>query len=55
MSESGNCWVLDTGSPASFGAIKKINIDGQSYSISESYMGLDPEILSKNLGSLYQA
>jgi len=50
MSESGNCWVLDTGSPASFGAIKKINIDGQSYSISESYMGLDPEILSKNLG-----
>ena len=50
MVEGDNLWVLDTGSPASFGTIETINIDGQTYSISESYMGLACETLSENLG-----
>jgi hypothetical protein len=42
----GDDWLLDTGSPTSFG-IKQITIEGQDFSIPSSYMGLTAEQLSR--------
>ena len=43
-------WILDTGSPASFGAKSDLSIAGDLYPISRSYMGFGSEKLSEALG-----
>jgi len=43
-------WILDTGSPASFGTKSELYLSGDRYSISPSYMGFGSEKLSEALG-----
>ena len=43
-------WILDTGSPASFGAKSELSIEGDLYPIPPSYMGFGSEKLSEALG-----
>ena len=43
-------WVLDTGAPASFGSVAKLEIHDQCYDITSNYMGFDNEKLSEALG-----
>ena len=43
-------WVLDTGAPASFGSVAKLEIHDQCYDITSNYMGFDNEKLSETLG-----
>ena len=43
-------WILDTGSPASFGAKSEFSIAGDRYPIPPSYMGFGSEKLSEVLG-----
>ena len=37
---SGNQWLVDTGSPSSFGAISSLEIGGAHFAISDSFMGM---------------
>ena len=46
----GADWLLDTGAPASFGALSGLKIGGQSFEIADSYMGLNPATLSEYVG-----
>ena len=43
-------WVLDTGAPASFGSVAKLEIHDQCYDIPSNYMGFDNKKLSEALG-----
>lgn len=49
LSDMKNLWVLDTGSPNSFGELDAIKICGNIHSVSKSYMGLDAKKLSDSL------
>jgi hypothetical protein len=42
----GRVWILDTGSPASFGTACDLIVDGRAYPVAGSYMGLDGAALS---------
>ena len=43
-------WVLDTGSPSSFGSLDKFEIYDQTYEIASDYMGFDNVKLSEAIG-----
>ena len=45
-----DAWLLDTGSPVSFGRNKEIAIHGERFEISSSYMGLNSEVLTDFIG-----
>ena len=45
----GEDWVIDTGSPASFGDIATLVIAGESYSVSKDMAGLDASTLSSHV------
>ena len=48
---NGNeAWLLDTGSPVSFGRNNEIAIHGKNFEISSSYMGLNSEVLTGFIG-----
>jgi hypothetical protein len=42
----GGSWILETGSPASFGTACDLVIDGRAYPVAGSYMGIDGPALS---------
>lgn len=46
----GGLWVLDTGSPASFGRQPMLRIAGDSIPVASAYMGLDADTLSRLIG-----
>ena len=43
-------WMFDTGSPTSFGAVEKLVLDGEAFTIPTSYMGMDAAQLSDFAG-----
>ena len=43
-------WILDTGSPSSFGSVDKLEINDRTYEIASNYMGFDNEKLSEAIG-----
>lgn len=43
-------WLLDTGSPVSFGQATTLELDGQRFTVAEEYMGLDAAGLSALVG-----
>ena len=43
-------FLLDTGAPTSFGKVTPIMLDGQSFELSRSYMGLTAQVLSDYVG-----
>jgi hypothetical protein len=47
---SEGTFLLDTGAPTSFGRASPIRLDGQSFSLPPSYMGLTAQVLSTYVG-----
>ncbi len=45
--DNGNTFLIASGSPKSFGRLKNIEIEGKSFPILNSFMGLDSEKLSE--------
>ena len=50
MTIEGQPWLLDTGSPSSFGDAGVITMDGQKFPVASDYMGLSGKLLSGYLG-----
>ena len=50
MTIEGQPWLLDTGSPSSFGDAGVITLDGQKFPVASDYMGLSGKLLSVYLG-----
>ena len=50
VSIGGRHWLLDTGSPESFGDIAEVSLDGKTFAIAADYMGLTASQLSGYLG-----
>lgn len=50
MTMEGQPWLLDTGSPSSFGDAGAITLDGQEFPVASDYMGLSGKLLSGYLG-----
>lgn len=46
----GKPWLLDTGSPVSFGDADAISLGGQEFAVASDYMGLSGKLLSGYLG-----
>lgn len=42
----GNLWLVDTGSPTSFGAVHELAIAGEHFTVEPDQLGLTPETLS---------
>lgn len=47
----GRTWLLDTGSPLSFGRTTELQLDGTLFRLQEGYLGLTADSLSTNVGS----
>jgi len=45
-----DAWILDTGSPASFGCNRVFAINGRDFEINSSYMGLNAQVLTDYIG-----
>ena len=46
----GGLWVVDTGAPASFGAVPSVRIAGHTAPVRNSFFGLDASTLSRYVG-----
>lgn len=46
----GNLWLFDTGAPTSFGGAENLAIEGETFNLDTSYMGLSAESLSSFVG-----
>ncbi len=46
----GECWVIDTGSPASFGRATTLQLDGVRHNVSGEYFGLSGKTLATLVG-----